>query len=62
MKQIDNRSYEKCTIELTDKPSKYTIRATSFNIALKQKKKDKYIAYNRTKDERKFWREEREEI
>ena len=55
------KKYEKCTIELTDKPSRYIIRASSFNIVLKQKKKDKYIAYNRTKDERKFWREEREE-
>jgi len=53
--------YKQCKVEYTDEPNNFEIRATSFNIVLKQKKKNKYVAYNRTKDERKFWREEREE-
>lgn len=50
--------YKKCEIEYTDEPSNFEIKATSFYVQAREKKKSDY---NRAKDERNFWkREERE--
>ena len=48
--------YKKCEVEYTDEPSKLEIRATSFNILSKDKRKGEY---NRAKIERRLKREER---
>lgn len=48
--------YKQCKVEYTDEPNNFEIRATSFHILSKDKRKG---SYNRAKIERKLEREER---
>ena len=48
--------YKKCEVEYTDEPSNFEIKATSFYILSKDKRKGEY---NRTKIERKLKEEEK---
>lgn len=49
--------YKQCKVEYTDEPNNFEIKATSFYIVGKDKRKSEY---NRAKIEKKLEREERE--
>jgi hypothetical protein len=48
--------YKQCKVEYTDEPNNFEIKATSFYIVSREKRKGEY---NRAKIERKLEREER---